>query len=69
MTEKTRHDCHRFDSDGASLEPDRVTCGNCGRSWCERCDPTPSALCHYCHGRGHSFAALTLSEPASQEAR
>jgi len=39
-------------------EPARVTCGNCERSWCERCDPAPSALCHWCHGRGHSLAEL-----------
>jgi hypothetical protein len=33
-----------------------VTCGSCLRSWCGACDPAPSALCHYCHGRGHSEA-------------
>lgn len=33
-----------------------VTCGGCGRQWCESCDPAPSALCHYCHGRGFSLA-------------
>lgn len=33
-----------------------ATCGNCERSWCDACDPTPSALCHWCHGRGHSTA-------------
>jgi len=38
--------------------PERVTCGSCGNSWCERCDPAPSALCHYCHGRGVSTAPL-----------
>jgi hypothetical protein len=42
------HDC----------EASRVTCGNCDSSWCERCDPGPSALCHTCHGRGHSIAPL-----------
>ncbi len=36
----------------------KVTCGNCGRSWDERQDPAPSALCHWCHGRGHSTAPL-----------
>ena len=33
-----------------------VTCGKCRRAWCEQCDPAPSALCHYCHGRGYSTA-------------
>jgi hypothetical protein len=35
-----------------------VTCGNCERSWCEGCDPAPAALCHFCHGRGHSIAEV-----------
>lgn len=38
--------------------PVRVTCGACNRSWCERCDPAPGALCHWCHGRGSSQAQL-----------
>lgn len=42
----------------------RVTCGNCGHAWCERCDPAPAALCHWCHGRGSSTAELA---PASEE--
>lgn len=33
-----------------------ATCGGCGASWCGDCDPAPSALCHYCHGRGYSTA-------------
>ncbi len=36
----------------------KVTCANCGNSWCEECDPAPSALCHTCHGRGYSIAPL-----------
>ena len=36
----------------------RVTCGTCHNSWCEHCDPAPSALCPWCHGRGHSTASL-----------
>jgi hypothetical protein len=40
--------------------PDAVTCGNCERSWCERCDPTPGPLCHFCHGRGDTDAELYL---------
>lgn len=38
--------------------PEPATCGNCGRSWCFRCDPCPSAACHWCHGRGYSTAPL-----------
>ena len=36
----------------------KVTCGNCQRSWDEDKDPAPSALCHWCHGRGYSTAPL-----------
>lgn len=36
----------------------RTTCGACGNAWCERCDPAPSSLCHWCHGRGSSTAAM-----------
>jgi hypothetical protein len=43
-------------------KPQRVTCGTCNRSWCGRCDPAPSALCHYCHGRGHTNAPLAKAE-------
>lgn len=42
--------------------PDVVTCGNCNRSWCERCDPAPSAPCHWCHGRGKSKYRVKLGE-------
>jgi hypothetical protein len=35
-----------------------VTCHACESSWCETCDPTPSALCHTCHGRGYSTAEI-----------
>lgn len=34
----------------------RVTCGLCGLSWCDRHDPAPAALCHACHGRGYTLA-------------
>ena len=50
----TGHVCPFTGDDGKPLEPIKVTCGNCGHSWCERCDPCPSALCHWCHGRGYS---------------
>ena len=33
-----------------------ATCGKCHKAWCDDCDPAPSALCHYCHGRGYSYA-------------
>lgn len=33
-----------------------ATCGDCHRSWCDSCDPGPSALCPWCHGRGYSTA-------------
>lgn len=42
-------DCH---------QPEKVTCGNCGKSWDESRDPAPSALCHWCHGRGESTHPL-----------
>ena len=40
------------------VNADVVTCGNCGDSWCEHCDPAPAALCHTCNGRGHSTAKI-----------
>jgi hypothetical protein len=43
---------------GETTAQDEVTCGICGRSWCEACDGAPSALCHWCHGRGHSTAPI-----------
>jgi hypothetical protein len=27
------------------VTPDVLTCGTCGRSWCNRCHPTPAARC------------------------
>lgn len=33
-----------------------VTCGNCQRSWDESLDPAPSAMCHYCNGKGYTTA-------------
>lgn len=36
----------------------RTTCGACGHAWCGICDPAPSALCHWCHGRGSSDAEM-----------
>lgn len=45
--------------DGAcNCEDHRATCGGCNRSWCDLCDPAPSALCHYCNGTGKSSAPL-----------
>lgn len=48
----------------ACATPARVTCGSCGRAWCEHCDPAPAALCHYCHGRGYTAAALDAERAA-----
>ena len=48
---------------------DVVMCGGCGRSWCDRCDPAPSALCHWCNGRGYSTAAINaVGDPGRWEA-
>lgn len=49
------HDCHRVD-DGRPVKPLVATCGGCGESWCERCDPGPASQCHWCNGRGYSTA-------------
>ena len=43
---------------GGCVEDNAVTCGICDAAWCEECDPAPSALCHYCHGRGYSTAEI-----------
>jgi len=56
------HQCPGTDEDDKPLQPDAATCGICGRSWCDRCDPAPSALCHFCHGRGESSAPLFLED-------
>lgn len=40
-------------------DPRPVTCGSCGKSWDEALDPAPAALCHWCHGRGESWAEIT----------
>jgi hypothetical protein len=58
MSPRAMHVCPGTDDDGRPLKPERVTCGICHLSWCERCDPAPAALCHWCHGRGYSEAAL-----------
>lgn len=42
----------------------RTTCGGCGHAWCGVCDPAPSALCHWCNGRGWSDAELAAEELA-----
>lgn len=52
------HVCAATDDMGKPLAPEAVQCGGCGRGWCERCDPCPSALCHYCHGTGKSTAPI-----------
>lgn len=35
------------------------TCGGCRRSWCDACDPCPSAMCPWCNGAGGSKAERT----------
>ncbi len=60
--------CHR-NIDPATLsdlEPLKATCGTCKGSWCERCDPGPSALCPTCHGRGYSLAPLEPDEVSAE---
>lgn len=48
-------ECPNCDSSNA-----KTTCGSCDSIWCGDCDPAPSALCHTCHGRGHSTASFQL---------
>lgn len=48
---------------GRPLRDAAASCGGCGRSWCDRCDPTPGPLCHYCNGRGYSLAPLGRYRP------
>jgi hypothetical protein len=35
------------DDEGRPREPQTAICGACGKSWCERCHPAPSARCHF----------------------
>ncbi len=56
----SRNDGHYCPNGG---QTQRATCGRCNRSWCERCDPGPSALCPYCHGRGYSLAPCNRPPP------
>jgi hypothetical protein len=46
------HDCGQTDCDDRPLPPQVAVCGICGLYWCDRCDPTPAALCPDCHGTG-----------------
>lgn len=65
------HDQHgepRTDDDGRLLQPATVTCGICGRAWCGRCDPAPSALCPWCHGPGYSTAPIRARKPKATAA-
>lgn len=52
------HVCDDTDEMDKPLPPLVVTCGNCKRSWCERCDPAPSAMCHWCNGNGGTEAQI-----------
>lgn len=59
MSGRKIHVCKQRDEMGEPLKPLAVVCGaNSNHSWCERCDPCPAALCHWCHGRGYSIAPL-----------
>lgn len=57
-----KHVCESRYTNGEEMQPEKATCGACGLSWCDRCDPAPSAMCHYCHGRGYSTAPLDAVE-------
>lgn len=62
------HKCKGRDDDGRKLQPEIATCGNCSKSWCDRCDPVAvSALCHYCNGRGSSTAPISYRQAAQQQ--
>ena len=52
------HTCRRDPNADNLPALQMVTCGACFASWCERCDPAPSALCHCCNGRGYSLAPI-----------
>ena len=41
-------------------------CLTCFAHWCDECDPTPAALCHYCHGRGYSTAEVCPPAPVTR---
>jgi len=56
--DKRRNAHQHYDAGDGRNHPAEVTCGQCGRSWCERCDPAPSAMCHWCNGYGHSEAPI-----------
>lgn len=58
MANYPEHTCPSVDDDGQPAVAKVATCGICSRSWCERCDPAPSALCPWCHGIGHSTAPV-----------
>jgi len=55
------HECLPGKYDDGPQGPDRVTCGNCDRAWCERCDPGRG--CHWCQGRGYSTAPMAEETP------
>ena len=50
------HKCNKKYDDAPPSQ--KATCGICNRSWCDYCDPAPSALCPYCHGVGYSTAPI-----------
>ncbi len=47
--------------------PKRTQCQNCLQEWCERCDPLPGAMCHWCHGNeGNGYATGAPEFPLKQ---
>ena len=64
---RTEHRCYDRDDQeivddmGRPVAPDVKTCWRCLGQWCDRCDPTPAALCVFCHGRGSSEHELAYS--------
>lgn len=53
------HDCLRS----------AATCGKCQRMWCHVCDPGPSALCPFCHGRGYSIREIRIGSWPNDQPR
>ena len=57
MSQATYAECNHASDYAESV------CLTCCAHWCNECDPAPSALCHYCHGRGYSTALIEPPAP------
>ena len=57
MSQATYAECNHASSYSEAV------CLTCCAHWCDECDPAPSALCHYCHGRGYSTALIEPPAP------